>query len=280
MTYRSWLFVPGDSERKIAKSAGTQADALILDLEDAVAPDAKPAARQTVAAALAEPAGTPRFVRLNALDTGMTEADLAAVHGARPDGYVLPKCEGRDDLEALSRMIEAAGGGDQPILAIATETARAVQRLMSTDWSHPRLIGLAWGAEDLSADLGAFSARDAEGRYRGPFRLARDAMLLAAKAAGVAAVDAPFTDFRDEAGLVGESEAALAVGFGAKLAIHPAQAGPINRAFTPTEAQADWARAVIDAMEAAGGGVAQLDGRMLDQPHLKQARAILARMPE
>ncbi len=271
MTPRSWLFVPGHSARMMEKARGSGADALILDLEDAVAADAKPEARATVAAFLRDKPALPCFVRVNALDTGMTEADVAAVR-ERADGFVLPKCEGRADIAALAAMT-----GDAPILAIATETARGVRALMAEDWSHPALLGLAWGAEDLAADLGASANRDASGRYLSPFRLARDAMLFAARAARVAAVDAVHTDFRDAAGLAAEARAAETLGFAAKLAIHPAQIGPIHKAFTPAPERVAWARRVVSAMTG-GQGVAALDGRMLDRPHLRQAEAILERV--
>jgi len=278
MPYRSWLFVPGDSARKIARAAGSGADALILDLEDAVAPEGKSAARALVAAALHEPAPMPRFVRVNALGTGLAEADVAALAPAGPAGWVLPKCEGAGDVAALVRLIDRAGGDPgAPVLALATETARGVLNLMRADWAHPRLAGLTWGAEDLAADLGAGSNRDATGAYAGPFRLARDLTLLAARAAGVAAVDAVFTDLTDPEGLAAEARAAAALGFDGKLAIHPAQVAVIHAAFAPDAAALDWARRVIAALDAAGTGVARLDGRMLDRPHRLQAERILAR---
>ncbi len=254
----------------------SRADALILDLEDSVAEDAKAGARAEIAAHLEQAGGDgpALWVRVNALSTGETEADVAATLPGRPKGYVLPKCEGRDDLDALSEMIGETEAG---IVAIATETARAVRALMAADWAHPRLAGLAWGAEDLSADLGALAPRNAEGGYLSPFRLARDAMLFAAKAARVAAIDGIFTDFRDPAGLEAEARAAAAMGFDGKLAIHPAQVDPIHAGLAPSGTQIDWARRVISALEAAGGGVAQLDGRMLDRPHQRAAEAILAR---
>ncbi len=280
MQPRSWLFVPGDDSRKLEKSPGTGADALILDLEDSVSPAHKDAARETAAGALRRPAPMPRWVRVNALDTGRTAGDVAATLPAGAAGFVLPKCEGREDIEALSAMIAEAGGGEEiGILVIATETAGAVRGLLTSDWRHPRLVGMAWGGEDLAADLGVSSNRDETGAYRSPFRFARDAMLFAAKAAGVTAVDSVFIDLRDPEGLAAEAGEAAAVGFGAKLAIHPGQIEAIHRAFTPGEAQVAWARRVLQAMEEARGGVAQLDGRMVDEPHLKSARAILARLP-
>lgn len=278
MQILSYLFVPGDSERKMEKALESGAGALILDLEDAVGPEMKDAARILVAEFLKRPAPMPRFVRVNALETGMVEADVAATAAAGPAGYVLPKCEGRDDIDALSDvMTRHALEAECGILAIATETVRAVRALMRDDWSHPRLMGMAWGGEDLAADLGAAANRATDGAYHSPFRFARDTMLFAAKAAGVAAIDAVFTDFRDEPGLKAEALAASVCGFDGKLAIHPAQIDPIHRALAPTEDQITWARQVVDAMAAAGDGVARLDGKMLDRPHLRQAEKLLGR---
>ena len=271
-THRSYLFVPGDSARKQDKARGTGADALILDLEDSVAPGDKDAARNRTAAWLAEGAPMARLVRVNSLSTGRTAEDIAATAAGRPDGYVLPKCESLDDIASVAAMI-AAAGSDAPILIIATETVRAVRQLMRADWAHPALGGMAWGAEDLAADLGALTNRDADGAFRPPFAMARTLALLAAKDAGVAAVDGPHTAIGDTRGLGREAEAAFAEGFDGKLAIHPAQVPVINAAFTPSAAQIDHARRVVEVMD--GTGVASLDGQMLDQPHLVQARKIL-----
>jgi len=275
MMYRSYLFVPGDSARKQVKALDSGADALILDLEDSVAPDQKVAARTQTTAFLANGAPMARFVRVNALDTGLTGDDVAACAALRPDGYVLPKCEGPDDIAALADLIVRAGGpADVRILVIATETVRAVRRLMRLDWTHPNLAALTWGAEDLSTDLGALTNRDANGGYLGPFALAREVALFAAKEAGAAAVDTVFTNFADMDGLRAEADAAFIAGFDGKMAIHPAQVPVINAAFAPTDAQVAHARAVVAAMQDAG--VARLGGQMLDQPHLAQARRILA----
>ena len=270
--HRSYLFVPGDSARKQDKARGTPADALILDLEDSVAIENKDAARRQTAAWLAEGAPMARLVRINALSTGRTAEDIAATAPGRPDGYVLPKCEGLEDIAATAALI-AEAGSNAPILIIASETVRAVRQLMRADWAHPALGGLAWGAEDLAADLGALSNRDAGGDWRAPFAMARTLALLAAKDAAVAAVDGPFTGLGDAEGLRREAETAFAEGFDGKLAIHPAQVPVINAAFTPTDVQLDHAQRVVDAM--AGSGVASLDGQMLDQPHLLQAQKIL-----
>ena len=269
----SWLFVPGDDARKMARAVQSGADALILDLEDAVGPDAKEAARRLVVQTLRSPSPVPRWVRINALDTGLAEADLAAVLPEGPAGLMLPKCEGPEDLDRLAALMRARGG-TVPVIAIATETVRALRRLMRLDWSHPLLHALTWGGEDLAADLGASRNRGADGRYLGPFRLAREMVLLAAHEAGVPALDAVYTDFRDKAGLHAEAEEAAALGFGGKMAIHPDQIAVIGRAFAPDPARVEWARRVVVAM--ASGGVARLEGTMLDRPHLRQAERILA----
>ena len=275
---RSYLFVPGDSARKQARALDSGADALILDLEDSVAVAARPAARALLADFLAEPAPMPRFVRVNAPETGETEADLAAIARLRPDGYVLPKCEGPDDIATLAGLIAAQVGGNDPrILAIATETVRALRRLMREDWTHTALAGLCWGGEDLSADMGASRNRDGVGCYLGPFRLARDMCLLAAREAGVDAVDAVFTDLSDPAGLRQEAEEAAALGFTGKLAIHPAQIKVIHEAFQPTAAQVEHAQKVLAAIAASGSGVAVLNGQMLDRPHMLKAKEVLRR---
>ena len=270
--HRSYLFVPGDSARKHGKALGTDADALILDLEDSVAPQDKDAARTLTADWLAMPAPMARLVRINALSTGRAADDIAATAPGRPDGYVLPKCESLSDIAATADLIAAAGSA-APILIIATETVRAVRQLMRGDWAHPALGGMAWGAEDVAADLGALANRDANGAYLAPFALARTMALLAAKDAGVAAVDGPWTATRDTDGLRIEAAAAFAMGFDGKLAIHPAQIPDINQAFTPSQGQIEHAQRVVDTM--AGVGVASLDGQMLDQPHLLQAQKIL-----
>ncbi len=278
MSCRSYLFVPADSARKLAKAVESGADALILDLEDAVAPANKAAARAEAAGFLAQTLPMKRYVRVNGLSTGLTEEDVATTVAAAPDGYVLPKCEGPADIEALSALISRFGGSEKiGIIAIGTETVRGLRRLMRENWSHPRLSALTWGGEDLAADMGAERNRDEAGNYLGPFLMARDMILLAAVEAGVAAVDAVFTDFRDEAGLLREARLAKTLGFSGKMAIHPAQVPVIHAAFRPEPAEVDWARAVIAALEAASEGVASLNGMMLDRPHLIRARKILER---
>ena len=282
---RSFLFVPADSPRKIDKAMSGDADALILDLEDAVVPARKPLARTTAREALERPRG-PRqvFVRVNAFDTGVLADDLGAVMAGRPDGIVLPKCSGGAEVQRLHHMLdgaEAALGlpaGRTLIIPVATETPQAVLAMASYAGCSTRLWGLMWGGEDLAGALGASANREG-GAYRSPFRLARDLCLLGASAAGMVAIDAVFTDVADLQGLQDEATQARIDGFGAKAAIHPGQCAPIHAAFNPTEAERRWARAVLDALAAsdASQGVALLDGRMIDRPHAQQARRILAR---
>lgn len=277
MDPRCYLFVPGDSARKQEKALESVADALILDLEDSVAPDSKMAARQITAEFLEQPAPMRRFVRVNALDTGLTEDDVAVTAGGKPDGFVLPKCEGRGDIEQLAHLIDKHGAGPAGIFAIATETVRGVRNLLTCDWSHPRLAAMTWGAEDLAADMGAIRNRGDDGAYHSPFRFARDAMLFAAKDAGVTAVDSVYTDFKNEAGLIEEAKQALDCGFTAKMAIHPTQVAPIQSVFTPTDEQVEWAQKIVAAMNGAGNGVVQIDEQMIDRPHVKMAQKILDR---
>lgn len=276
---RSLLFVPGDDARKLKKAAQCAADALIMDLEDSVAAARKDAAREITAAALDHPAtgAQRRFVRLNPFDSGRLPDDLAALLPSGPDGFVLPKASGAQAVRRLSRLLDQAGAPAHcSIIAIASETPQAVQALSVDDWRDPRLEGLMWGAEDLAAELGATRNR-VQGRPTQPFALARNLTLIAAKAADVIAIDTIYADFRDEAGLQAEAEDAAADGFDAKAAIHPAQLPPINAAFTPSTAAVDWAERVVAALSTAQAGVVSIDGQMIDQPHLRQARRILQR---
>lgn len=281
---RSLLFVPADDERKIAKGLASSADALILDLEDAVAPARKGAAREICAQALQSANTTKKlFVRVNALDTGETLADLAAIMRGRPYGIVLPKCRGGDDARLVGHYLsalearEGIEGGATRILPIATENGASMFGL-STYAGVERLCGIFWGGEDLAADLGAVANRDTHGRYTAPYELARSLTLFAAAAAQVDAVDAVYTNFRDLEGLKAEAAAALRDGFSAKAAIHPDQVEPINVAFTPSAADVAWAKRVVAAFDASpGAGVASLDGKMLDRPHYRSAQRVLAR---
>jgi citrate lyase subunit beta/citryl-CoA lyase len=278
---RSLLFAPGGSARMMAKAATSGADVVIFDLEDAVRPDAKAAARPLVVDALnAPPSAAQRYVRVNSLDTAWCREDLEAVLLARPDGIMLPKPNGPEDLQQLSDLMTRWEPSDRAgatrIIAVCTETPAATLSLAAKSWAHPRLAGLLWGGEDLSAAIGATANRDETGRYTGPFALARNLCLLAARAAGVVPIDAVFTDFRDDEGLRQEANAARRDGFSAKAAIHPAQIGTINACFTPTEAERAWAERVIAAFAGDSRGALQLDGVMLDAPHLAQARRIMA----
>jgi citrate lyase subunit beta/citryl-CoA lyase len=288
---RSLLFTPGDDERKLAKALASGADALIVDLEDSVAAPAKSAARATTAAFVAAAraqAKRPRlYVRVNALDSGLAEADLDAIMAAAPDGIVLPKCRDGADVQRLAARLAVAeaehglADGATRILAIATETARALFGFASYRGASARLAGLSWGAEDLSADLGAETNRLPGGAYAGPYVLARTLTLIGAVAAEVAPIDAVFTNFRDAEGLAAEAEAARRDGFVAKMAIHPAQVPIINAVFTPSAEAIAKARAVIAAFAASpAAGVVSLDGEMLDLPHLTRAKTVLARAGE
>lgn len=279
---RSLLFVPGNSAKMIAKAAASGADVIILDLEDAVHPDSKPAARRVVAEALANRAGggPARYVRVNALDSAWCLQDLEAVIPARPDGIMLPKLVGPEDLHRVGGLIErwerAAERGLTKIIPVCTETPSATLSLAAKSWAHPRLAGLLWGGEDLSAAIGATANRNEDGRYTAPFALARSLCLMAAHAAGVVPIDAVYTDFRDSDGLSRETDAARRDGFSAKAAIHPAQIEIINRCFTPTDAERRWAERVLAAFDASASGVVQIDGVMMDAPHHAQALRIMA----
>lgn len=278
---RSLLFVPGNSPKMIAKAAVSGADVIILDLEDAVHPDAKPEARKVATEALAcTSTGPQTYVRVNSLDTPWCAEDVATVIPSCPNGIVLPKTIGPEDVARLVELIERheppARKGKTAIIVVCTETAASTLSLAAKPWRHPRVAGLMWGGEDLSAAIGATANRDEQGRYTGPFALARNLCLLAARAADVTPIDAVFTDFRDGDGLRREAEAARRDGFSAKVAIHPSQVEIINRCFTPTDAERSWAERVVAAFEAAAQGAVQLDGVMLDAPHLTQARRILA----
>jgi citrate lyase subunit beta / citryl-CoA lyase len=281
---RSLLFVPGDSERKISKAQSSQADALILDLEDSVAPEKRAPARGLCVEALRGGGDKMLFVRINALDTGDALLDLAAVVRGRPYGVMVPKCRSARDVVTLDLYLTALevrdgiAPGSIKVLAITTETGSSLFGARTYDESTPRLAGLLWGGEDLAADIGGRTNRGSDGRYLPLYDLARAVCLLAATSARVVAVDAVYTNFRDADGLRAEAEAAARDGFTAKAAIHPDQAVIINEAFTPGQGEIDHARRIVDLFEGdAGAGVFTLDGRMLDRPHLIMARRLLAR---
>lgn len=283
---RSWLFVPADSPSKLARAATSPARTLIPDLEDGVGPGAadKQQARDCLRQWLHDQSGLALRcqMRVNGLDSDFCDDDLRLAVELGVAGVVLPKCEGTGDVLRLARKLDALETsalqrGRTRIVAIVTETARGVQCLSDFRDPLPRLAGLMWGAEDLCADLQGTLNRDPEsGELLSPYRHARDACLLAARSVGVSAIDAVYTAFRDEDGLRRECLAHRALGFDAKAAIHPAQVAVIDAAFEPGVAERLWAEQVLQAFES-GPGVAQLDGRMLDMPHLRRARQILGR---
>jgi citrate lyase subunit beta/citryl-CoA lyase len=283
---RSMLFVPGDSERKLAKGAGSPADALILDLEDSVAAERTEIARGLVRDYLnahADRAARQLWVRINPLSTPQALRDLAAVIGGRPDGIVLPKPESGADVTVLDHYLsalearEGVPSGSVKIIPVATETAGAVFTLGSYAGCSTRLVGMTWGAEDLSAALGASTNRTTGGGYAFTYEMARSLCLAGAVAADVQPMDTLYPDFRDSAGLAADSRASRQTGFTGRLAIHPDQVSIINDAFTPDPAEVAHAQRVVDAFAASPGiGVVGLDGMMLDMPHLKQARRVLA----
>ena len=285
---RSLLFIPGDSEKKLAKADATGADALILDLEDSVAPSRKVAARAMVAGFIGErPRGqrtSELWVRINPLDSGAALADLAAIVGGAPDGIMLPKVDGPGDVLRASHYLdafEAAAGvaaGTTRILPVATETALAPFRL--GDYAGallPRLYGLTWGAEDLSAAVGASTNLDPAGGWAATYQMVRSLTLLGAHAAGVEAVETLHVDFRDDEGLRASCRRARGEGFSGRLAIHPAQVAIINECFLPSAEDVAFARRVIDAFAGQpDAGTIGLDGKMFDIPHLNRARKIMA----
>ncbi|MDN3519711.1 CoA ester lyase [Aquisalimonas lutea] len=279
---RSLLFAPGDSERKITKAAQSRADAVIVDLEDSVALENKAEARKTTSEYLrARQASQPLcFVRVNPPGSELLLQDLAAVVAGAPYGIVIPKCESQEQVDTIGHYLsalEAREGlpiGSIRLLAIATETPAAVLALSGGGLSHPRLFGLLWGAEDLSAELGSSRTRDATGGYAPPFTLSRDLCLYAAAAVDATPIDAVYTSLDDSEGLATEVEVARNMGFQAKAAIHPNQIDIINSGFTPTEEELDWARRIL-ALREDGSGVATLDGRMIDKPHFLRAQRLL-----
>jgi len=287
---RSLLFVPADSERKLARGLDSGADALILDLEDSVAAANRPTARRLARQFLDAhgPADSPgrirRYVRINPLKSGLALDDLAATVAGQPDGILVPKCLPEDVRTAdhyLSAFETTAGAplGHIRIIAIASETPDAVFQLGGYVGLSARLEAITWGAEDLAACLGG-SNRTAEGEYDGPYKLARSLCLLGAAAAGVVALDTIYTDFRDDAGLRSECAAAKRSGFAGKMAIHPAQLAAINEAFSVSAEERAWAEQVVAAFAAKpDAGTLALDGKMIDRPHLVLARRLLGLPP-
>src|ERR1700733_3217707 len=285
---RSLLFVPADSAKKLEKAMTSGADALIVDLEDSIALDGKARARDSAAVFLREACASANrpllLVRVNGLQTGLTDADLDAVAPAKPDAIMLPKAEGGASVvhaDAKLAVREATSGlpdGHIKILPIATETAAAMFLAGTFAGSSARLIGLTWGAEDLSAELGAQADRHAQGHFLDPYRLTRALCIAGAAAAGIPAIDTVYVDFRNADGFRRECEDACRDGFTGKMAIHPAQVPIINDVFTPSPSAVAHARAVIDAFAASpGSGVVGIGGVMYDRPHLVRAKQLLAR---
>lgn len=282
---RSWLFAPGDSEHKMEKARASAADIVIIDLEDAVAEPEKPAARERVLNFLkANPTDAARlWVRINPIQTALALADLVAIMPGKPGGLMLPKPRGRADAELLGHYLtalEAASGaelGGTAMIIVATETPQGM--LAASSYGDlPRVAALTWGAEDIATALGATANREADGSYSFTYELARSLCLVGAAAAGVPAVETIHADFRDETGLRALTEKTRRDGFRGMLAIHPAQVGPINAAFTPSDAECAAAREIVDLFAANPTlGTIGFNGSMLDRPHLVRAQAILGR---
>jgi citrate lyase subunit beta/citryl-CoA lyase len=285
---RSLLFVPADGGAKLDKAFASGADAVIVDLEDSIAHERKDSARASAAAFLKQAgreATRPRLiVRVNALATGLTDADLDAIVPAQPDAIMLPKAEGgasvihADAKLAAREAIAGVDDGHVKIVAQAFETAAGLFAAGTFHGASARLIGLTWGPEDLSAELGSEANRDANGHFTVPYRFARSVCLFAAAASGVTAIETVYVDFRNLAGLKRETEDARRDGFSARLAIHPAQVPVINEVFTPSTDQVERAKAIVAAFAAApGAGVVAIDGVMYDRPHLARAQVLIAR---
>ena len=270
---RSWLFVPADSERKIAKALDSEADAIIFDLEDSVTPAMKPVARDLLRNLMKRSGGPQWWVRVNPLGSEFIKDDLELIAIADIHGIVLPKADSGDDVRQLAHRT-----GNIPVHAIVTETAASLFGLLSYRDPASPLAAMSWGAEDLSAALGASSKHDADGSLSFTYQLARSLCLAGAVAAGVQPVDGVFADFKDDKGLKAESEAARREGFTGKLAIHPGQVPVINAAFTPSDDDVCHAAAIVAAFEAEpNAGVLSVGGKMVDRPHLTQARRVLER---
>jgi citrate lyase subunit beta/citryl-CoA lyase len=283
---RSMLYVPGDSDKKLGKVDTCGADAVVLDLEDSVAPRNREEARRKVRAFLEQRRlGARRsqlWVRINAFDDSAL-TDLAAVLGGQPDGIVVPKIDGPEDVQRLSYVLDAlevrdgVALGQTKICAVATETAAAVLRLPEfAKTKLPRLTIFNWGAEDLSAAIGASTNVDGSGRWALTYRMARSAMLLAAKATGAQAMETVHVDYRDTDGLRASCRAAAQEGFTGRAAIHPDQVAPINETFSPSPEDVALARKIVAAFDKAEGvGTVGIDGKMFDIPHLKRAHRTL-----
>ena len=281
---RSMLFVPGDRPERFAKAAASGADAVILDLEDAVMPERRPYARGEITKWLGESErNVPVWVRINPVETSDALEDLAAVIEGRPDGIVLPKARDGADVHRADHWLEVLEAhfgyaqGSIGLLPLITESAGALLKAASFTQLPPRVKGLTWGAEDLAADIGALANKSADGEYEFTYAMARSFCLLAAAAAGVPAYDTVDIEIRDIAAVERRARASRRQGFVGKLAIHPAQVAPIHAAFSPTAEEVAWAERVLAAFEAAPGvGALAFEGGMLDKPHLRQAERILS----
>lgn len=272
MRLRSLLFVPGDRPDRMEKALASGADALILDLEDSVALARKAEARAAVVTFLRGGHAIPLVVRVNPLGSAFINDDVVAITAARADAIMLPKAEGAASIHAL------ANWTGLPILPIATETPAAIFALGSYHEVGDRLFGLTWGAEDLPAAIGATTAREPDGRYTAPVETVRSLALFAAHSAGVAAIETVYPAFRDPDGLAAYAARGARDGFTGMMAIHPDQVPIINHAFTPSEAEVAAARVIVTAFAAEpDAGVLAIDGKMVDAPHLAQARRVLAR---
>ncbi len=276
MRLRSLLFVPADRPERFAKAAASGADAIIIDIEDSVAPANKARGRQAVKEYLRSPGEVPTIVRVNPLDGDETARDLAAVMEHPPAGVMLPKAEGAKSLARLAQMMD---GVRLPILPIATETPSALFELGSYRDASMPLLGLTWGAEDLPAAIGATTSREDDGRFTAPYELARSLTLMGAHAAGVPAIETVYPDIRNTDGLVAYAARGRRDGFTGMMAIHPAQVEIINQAFEPSEEEIRHAERIVAAFaESPEAGALQLDGKMIDRPHLMQAKRLLARV--
>ena len=281
---RSWLFVPGDSERKLAKGPSTGADILILDVEDSVSPARKPVARKMIAEYLGSAArdGAPLWVRINGLHTPYWREDVEAAMAGAADGIVLPKPRSTADVfaaaELMDRLEDPERSEPAKILALAGETARGLMSLHEYRPGLPRLTALSWGSEDLGTDVGALRRRREDGSLLPLYEISRALTLAAATVAEVDAIEAVYADFRNLDGFRQFTEEALEMGYVGGAAIHPAQVGVLNEVFTPSDEQLAEAREIVEAFEASGEtGVMSIRGKMVDQPHLAQARKLLRR---
>lgn len=285
---RSLLFTPGDSDRKLAKGLTSDADVILIDLEDAVAGNAKEAARKNVAEFLSQQTdrtgSPPLYVRINDMETRWARDDIEAMVPARPAGIMLPKARAQADVDTLSAILdelEPKAGVDKgsiSIIVIAPEIPDAILNMASFQECGPRVTGITWGSEDLAASLGSQSSRDGNGAYRNPMELARTLCLCAGSVAGIHAIDTVYPDFRDLDGLKLSAELGAADGFSGKMAIHPDQVPIINAAFTPSDEEIAHAGKIVAAFETEpDAGVINLDGSMIDRPHLVNAQKLLAR---